>query len=48
MNVDYNLYEGMKVKGVPQVVIANGEAIIEGGQYTATPGSGRFLKRGTF
>ena len=47
MNVDYNLYEGMKVKGVPQVVIANGEAIIEGGQYTGTPGSGRFLKRST-
>ncbi len=47
MNVDYNLYEGMTVKGVPQVVIANGEAIIEGGQYTGTPGSGRFLKRST-
>jgi dihydropyrimidinase len=47
MNVDYNLYEGMKVKGVPQVVIANGGAIIEGGQYTGTPGSGRFLKRST-
>ena len=47
MNVDYNLYEGMKVKGVPQVVIANGEVIIEGGQYTGTPGSGRFLKRST-
>ena len=47
MNVDYNLYEGMRVKGVPQVVISNGEAIIDGGQYTGTPGSGRFLKRGT-
>ena len=47
MNVDYNLYEGMKVKGVPQEVIANGEAIIEGGQYTGTRGSGRFLKRST-
>ncbi len=45
MNVDYNLYEGMKVRGVPQVVLANGEAIIEDGQYTGTPGSGRFLKR---
>ena len=45
MNVDYNLYEGMKVKGVPQVVVANGQAIIEDGQYTGTPGQGRFLKR---
>ena len=47
MNVDYNLYEGMKVKGVPQVVVANGQVVIEDGQYIGTPGDGRFLKRGT-
>ena len=45
MNVDYNLYEGMKVKGVPQVVIANGQTVIEDGKYLGTPGDGRFLKR---
>ena len=45
MNIDYNLYEGMKVKGVPEVVIANGQAIIEDGKYLGTPGDGRFLKR---
>ena len=47
MNVDYNLYEGMKVKGVPQVVIANGQTVIEDGSYLGTPGDGRFLKRST-
>ena len=47
MNVDYNLYEGMKVKGVPQVVIANGQTVIEDGTYLGTPGDGRFLKRST-
>lgn len=47
MNVDYNLYEGMTVKGVPEVVIANGKVVIEGGNYLGTPGDGHFLKRGT-
>ena len=45
MNVDYNLYEGMKVKGAPQVVIANGQTVVENGQYVGAPGDGRFLKR---
>ena len=47
MNVDYSLFEGMRVKGVPEVVISNGNAIIENGQYNGTPGSGRFIKRST-
>ena len=47
MNIDYNLYEGMRVKGVPEVVISNGQTIIEDGNYLGTPGDGRFLKRGT-
>ena len=45
MNVDYSLWEGKKVKGVPQVVVANGQVIIEDGNYIGTPGDGRFLKR---
>ncbi len=47
MNVDYNLYEGMVVKGVPEVVIANGKVVIDGGNYVGSPGDGRFLRRGT-
>ena len=47
MNVDYNLYEGMKVKGTPQVVIVNGQVVVEDGEYVGVPGSGRFLKRST-
>ena len=45
MNVDYNLYEGMKVKGVPEVVIANGRVLVENGEYTGIPAGGRFLRR---
>jgi dihydropyrimidinase len=47
MNIDYNMYEGMKVKGVPQVVLSRGKVVIEDGQYVGTPGDGRFLRRGT-
>ena len=47
MNVDYNLYEGMKVKGVPETVIANGRVLVEDGQPTGIPAGGRFLRRST-
>ena len=47
MNVDYNLYEGMRVKGVPEVVIVNGRVLVEDGEYTGLPAGGRFLRRST-
>ena len=47
MNVDYNLYEGMRVKGVPKVVIVNGRVLVEDGEYTGLPAGGRFLRRST-
>ena len=45
MNVDYSLWEGKTVMGVPQVVVANGQVIIEDGKYIGTPGDGHFIKR---
>ena len=45
MNVDYSLYEGKKVKGVPQFVVSNGRVIVEDGKYIGSPGDGSFLKR---
>ena len=47
MNVDYSMYEGMRVKGVPDFVISRGNIIVEDGQYLGKPGDGRFLERGT-
>jgi dihydropyrimidinase len=47
MNVDYSMYEGMKVKGVPQVVLSRGKVLIEDGKYMGTPGEGKFQSRGT-
>ena len=47
MNIDYNMYEGMKMKGMPDVVLSHGNLVISDGQYVGTPGQGRFMKRGT-
>lgn len=48
MNVDYSAYEGMKIKGVSEVVLSRGKVIIENGRYLGAPGEGRFIKRSTF
>ncbi len=47
MNIDYNMYEGMTMKGMPDVVLSHGNLVIQDGQYVGSPGEGRFLKRGT-
>jgi dihydropyrimidinase len=47
-NVDYNLFEGTKVKGAADVVLVRGQTIVEGGKLVAKPGAGRFVKRATF
>jgi dihydropyrimidinase len=47
-NVDYTLYEGMKVRGRPETVTLRGDAIVAVGRYVGTPGSGRFLPRTRF
>ncbi|HEY9784426.1 MAG TPA: dihydropyrimidinase [Candidatus Obscuribacterales bacterium] len=47
MNVDYNCYEGMQVKGVTETVLSRGKVIIEDGKYTGTAGDGKFIKRST-
>ncbi len=45
MNVDYSLYEGMKVRGNAEVVISRGEIIISKNRYVGTKGRGKFVKR---
>ena len=45
MNVDYNPYEGRRVKGVSEVVISRGAVIVENGAFHGRPGRGTFLKR---
>ena len=47
MNVDYNAYEGKKIKGIVETVLSRGKVVIDNGDYKGKAGDGRFLKRGT-
>jgi dihydropyrimidinase len=45
MRVDYSMFEGIRVKGVPKTVLSRGRAIIESGKFVGRPGAGEFVKR---
>ena len=47
MNVDYNPYEGRRVRGVTETVLSRGNVIVEGGSFTGRPGAGQFIARKT-
>ncbi len=47
-NVNYNLFEGTKVVGAPEVVLVRGQVIVEGDRLVAEPGAGQFVKRARF
>ncbi len=42
---DYNLYEGMKVVGMPSVVLSRGRILVQDGEWLGTAGDGQFLHR---
>jgi dihydropyrimidinase len=45
MRVDYNPYEGRRVKGRVETVLSRGKVIVENGRFTGKAGAGNFLKR---
>jgi dihydropyrimidinase len=45
MRCDYNVYEGLKVKGVPVLVYLRGKKIVDGDQWYGTNGSGQYIRR---
>src|SRR5438874_2496673 len=47
MRVDYNPYEGRRVKGKASVVLSRGEVIVEKDEFLGKKGRGRFIKRGS-
>ena len=47
MRVDYNPYEGRKVKGRAVTVLSRGEVIVDDGKLLGKKGRGKFLKRGS-
>jgi dihydropyrimidinase len=45
MNVDYSCYEGMSVRGLPEIVMQRGTVLVEDGTFHGVPGQGKFLPR---
>src|ERR1700724_3158373 len=48
MRVDYSMFEGIRIKGVPRTVLSRGRTIIDSGKFVGRPGSGQFLRRQTY
>ncbi len=44
-NIDYNLYEGMEVTGVPALVFSRGRMLVDGDQWLGEQGAGQFVAR---
>jgi dihydropyrimidinase len=47
MRVDYNPYEGRRVKGKAATVLSRGEIIVEKDKFVGKQGRGKFIKRGS-
>ncbi len=45
MRVDYSMFEGIRVKGTPKVVLSRGRTLIENGKFVGKAGAGEFIKR---
>ncbi len=45
MHVDYNVYEGMQVRGMPVQVYLRGKKIVDGEQWLGEEGSGQYIRR---
>src|SRR5437588_1702254 len=48
MRVDYSMFEGMRVKGTPDIVLSRGRVLVDGDKFNGKPGSGQFIKRATY
>jgi dihydropyrimidinase len=48
MRVDYSMFEGIEVTGMPDMVFSRGRLMVEGDNFHGKAGTGNFLKRSTF
>ena len=46
--IDYNVFEGQKLKGLPRQTLSRGEIVYENGKVTAKTGRGKFVARKPF
>jgi dihydropyrimidinase len=48
MRVDYSMFEGIRVTGLPKVVLSRGRVIVQDGKFTGRAGAGEFIRRQSF
>ena len=48
MRVDYSMFEGIQVTGMPDVVLSRGRVIVEADKFLGRAGGGEFVKRATY
>jgi dihydropyrimidinase len=48
MRVDYSMFEGIAITGIPKTVLSRGKAVVDSGKFVGRPGAGRFLRRQTY
>jgi dihydropyrimidinase len=48
MRVDYSMFEGIEVTGMPDMVLSRGEVVVEGEKFLGRAGRGEFLRRATY
>jgi dihydropyrimidinase len=48
MRVDYSMFEGIEVTGMPDIVLSRGRVVVEGDKFVGRAGGGEFLKRATY
>ncbi|MGB8113694.1 MAG: dihydropyrimidinase [Candidatus Sulfotelmatobacter sp.] len=48
MRVDYSMFEGIEVTGMPDVVLSRGRVVIDQNKFLGRAGQGEFLRRSTY
>jgi dihydropyrimidinase len=48
MRVDYSMFEGIEVTGMPVIVLSRGRVVVENDKFVGRPGAGEFLKRSAY
>jgi dihydropyrimidinase len=48
MRVDYSMFEGIQVTGMPDVVLSRGQVVVAGDKFLGRAGQGNFLRRATY
>jgi dihydropyrimidinase len=48
MRVDYSMFEGIEVTGMPSTVLSRGRVVVEENKFLGRAGAGEFVKRSTY